>query len=313
MRRKGRGWHDATRVASYNPWVSLSWLVTGRTVGGLTLYPQANRLDRERHCASGRRPTPGSRREGKKGQIVVGQLADLAVLSADYLSVPEAEIAGLEAVLTLLGGRPVYGAGDFTGLAPPPPPVLPDWSAGEDLRRVSEARCGVAQGPAHYTRTRSIRLWLRNSVRRARACPRERMGRGRAAREPARSGASSAALAGRLTPRRGGSCDDHQAACDHSPSGDHTTTRLDPCPAGAPRSRDCGAPGPCLPIHNERGHQTPQLRRRAIRGRCPRLDPSGPRGCCCHHYANRRCSPVLEPALVLAGAGILAASRFLQL
>ena len=38
---------DATRVASYNPWVSLSWLVTGQTIGGLSLYPAANRLDRE--------------------------------------------------------------------------------------------------------------------------------------------------------------------------------------------------------------------------------------------------------------------------
>ncbi len=38
---------DATRVASYNPWVSLSWLVTGRTVGGLRITPQRNCLDRE--------------------------------------------------------------------------------------------------------------------------------------------------------------------------------------------------------------------------------------------------------------------------
>ena len=37
---------DATRVASYNPWVSLYWLVSGKTVGGLALYPEANRLDR---------------------------------------------------------------------------------------------------------------------------------------------------------------------------------------------------------------------------------------------------------------------------
>ena len=28
---------DATRVASYNPWVALYWLVTGKTVGGLRL------------------------------------------------------------------------------------------------------------------------------------------------------------------------------------------------------------------------------------------------------------------------------------
>ncbi len=37
---------DATRVASYNPWVSLYWLVTGRTVGGAQLYDESNRLDR---------------------------------------------------------------------------------------------------------------------------------------------------------------------------------------------------------------------------------------------------------------------------
>jgi predicted amidohydrolase YtcJ len=37
---------DATRVASYNPWVSLYWLVAGKTVGGTPLYPEANRLDR---------------------------------------------------------------------------------------------------------------------------------------------------------------------------------------------------------------------------------------------------------------------------
>ena len=35
---------DATRVASYNPWVSLAWLVTGKTVGGLRLYPLRNLL-----------------------------------------------------------------------------------------------------------------------------------------------------------------------------------------------------------------------------------------------------------------------------
>jgi predicted amidohydrolase YtcJ len=38
---------DATRVASYNPFVSLYWLVTGRTVGGLAMYDANNRLDRK--------------------------------------------------------------------------------------------------------------------------------------------------------------------------------------------------------------------------------------------------------------------------
>src|SRR5262245_12415528 len=120
---------DATRVASYNPWVSLYWLVAGKTVGGTPLYPEGNRLDRMEAL---RRYTVGSAwfsgEERNKGAVVPGHLADLAVLSTDYFSVPEAEIKGIESVLTLVGGKVVYGAGEFAGLAPPPPPVLPDWS-----------------------------------------------------------------------------------------------------------------------------------------------------------------------------------------
>src|SRR5207244_9886448 len=37
---------DATRVASYNPFVSLYWLITGTTVGGTPLHTDANRLER---------------------------------------------------------------------------------------------------------------------------------------------------------------------------------------------------------------------------------------------------------------------------
>jgi predicted amidohydrolase YtcJ len=120
---------DATRVASYNPWVALYWLVTGKTVGGTTLYPEGNRLDRMEAL---RLYTVGSswfsREDGTKGAMVPGQLADLAVLSADYFTVPEEQIKSIEAVLTIVGGKPVYGAGPFAPLAPPPPPVLPAWS-----------------------------------------------------------------------------------------------------------------------------------------------------------------------------------------
>src|SRR5207253_6544433 len=120
---------DATRVASYNPWVSLYWMVAGKTVGGTPLYPEANRLDRMEAI---RRYTLGSAwfsgEEDKKGAIAPGQLADLAVLSADYFSVPEEDIKGMESVLTLVGGKVVYGAGEFADLAPPPLPIMPDWS-----------------------------------------------------------------------------------------------------------------------------------------------------------------------------------------
>jgi len=120
---------DATRVASYNPWVALYWMATGKTVGGTPLYGDDNRLDRMEAL---RRYTLGSAwfssEDDKKGAIMPGHLADMAVLSADYFSVPDEEIKGIEALLTLVGGKIVYGAGDFANLAPLPLPVLPDWS-----------------------------------------------------------------------------------------------------------------------------------------------------------------------------------------
>lgn len=120
---------DATRVSSYNPWTSLYWLAAGRTVGGLTLYGDDNRLSREQALE---RWTVGSAwfsaEQGRKGAIQAGQLADLAVLSADFFTVPEEEIRAIESVLTVVGGRIVHAAGEFADLDPPPVPVLPDWS-----------------------------------------------------------------------------------------------------------------------------------------------------------------------------------------
>src|SRR5262249_31239742 len=102
---------DAARVWSYNPWLSLYWLVTGKTVGGLALYPANNRFDRMEAL---RLYTVGSSwfssDDGKKGSIAPGQLADLSVLSADYFSVPEEQIKQIESVLTMVGGKVVYGA-----------------------------------------------------------------------------------------------------------------------------------------------------------------------------------------------------------
>jgi len=120
---------DATRVASYNPWVSLAWMVTGKTVGGLAIYPARNRLDRETALRMWtENVTWFSNEEGKKGRIEAGQFADLAVLDRDYLACPEAEIRDIASLLTVVGGRVVHGAGHFRVLAPPMPPAMPDWS-----------------------------------------------------------------------------------------------------------------------------------------------------------------------------------------
>jgi predicted amidohydrolase YtcJ len=121
---------DATRVASYNPWVSLSWMVTGKTVGGLNLYPQNNLLDRETALRMWTENVAWfSNEEGKRGRIQAGQFADLIVPSKDYFSVPEHEISFLTSDLTVVGGRIVYGAGLFAPLDDNPlPPAMPDWS-----------------------------------------------------------------------------------------------------------------------------------------------------------------------------------------
>jgi hypothetical protein len=145
---------DATRVASYNPWTALYWLVTGRTVGGLPLYGDNGLLARSVALELW---TAGSawfsNEQGRKGRIQAGMLADLAVLSNDFFSVPDEEIKAIESVLTVVGGDVVYGAAEFTSLGPPPIPVLPEWSPVQKVpghwRRAAPQTQAQAQALAH--------------------------------------------------------------------------------------------------------------------------------------------------------------------
>jgi predicted amidohydrolase YtcJ len=121
---------DATRVSSHNPWISLYWLVTGKTVGGTQLASADNRLSRDEAL---RLYTVGSAwlsgDENVKGRIAPGQYADFAVLSADYLTVPDEQIRAIESVLTVTGGDVVYAAEPFLSVAPEAlPAVSPGWS-----------------------------------------------------------------------------------------------------------------------------------------------------------------------------------------
>ena len=107
---------DATRVASYNPFVSLYWLVTGKTVGGTALYPEKNRLDRTEAL---RLYTIGSSwfssEEGKKGSIT-GAIRRPERAHSGLICVPEEEIKQLESVLTIVGGRIVHAEDEFRHL-----------------------------------------------------------------------------------------------------------------------------------------------------------------------------------------------------
>lgn len=120
---------DATRVASYNPWVAMNWLVTGKTAGDTETRSPRHRLSRIEALEL---YTVGSAwfsgEEALKGRLAPGQFADLAVLDQDYLTVPEDRIGTIESVLTMTGGKVVYGNGEFSSLAPKLPPISPKWS-----------------------------------------------------------------------------------------------------------------------------------------------------------------------------------------
>jgi predicted amidohydrolase YtcJ len=125
---------DGSRVSSYDPWASLDWLVTGKTVGGTQLFADDNRLTREEAL---RLFTVGSawfsQEETVKGRIAPGQFADFAVLNEDFFRVPEERIRRIESLLTVVDGKVVYAAAPFAalgeGLTPPLlPPVSPAWS-----------------------------------------------------------------------------------------------------------------------------------------------------------------------------------------
>jgi predicted amidohydrolase YtcJ len=108
---------DAHRVASYNPFTALQWFVDGKTVSGAAIRgPEEtpSRADALRFYTLG--SAWFSRDEKKRGSIEAGKLADLAVLSKDYMTVPADQIGSIESVLTMVGGKVVYAAGPYQDL-----------------------------------------------------------------------------------------------------------------------------------------------------------------------------------------------------
>jgi predicted amidohydrolase YtcJ len=106
---------DAHRVASYNPFTALQWILDGRSVGGARLRGPEETPDR---LGALRLYTVGSawfsHDDDTRGSLEPGKLADLAVLSSDLMTVPVEEIGGIESVLTMVGGRIVYAAPSMT-------------------------------------------------------------------------------------------------------------------------------------------------------------------------------------------------------
>ncbi|AWH85678.1 amidohydrolase [Flavobacterium album] len=120
---------DGTRVASYNPWVGLYWLTSGKTLGGLKYMSEENILDR---TTALKLFTQGSAQlinlDGDRGMLKENYLADFTLLSSDYFSVSEEQLLTMESKLTVVNGKVVYADDEYRSFAAPQPKALPEWS-----------------------------------------------------------------------------------------------------------------------------------------------------------------------------------------
>ena len=108
---------DAHRVASYNPFTALEWsLVDSKNAGGVQRGPAQTptRADALRAYTIG--SAWFSFDENKRGSLEPGKLADLAVLTKDYMTVPADQIGSIESLLTMVGGKIVYASGPYASL-----------------------------------------------------------------------------------------------------------------------------------------------------------------------------------------------------
>ncbi|MEA5429171.1 amidohydrolase [Arcicella lustrica] len=119
---------DGTRVASYNPWVSLYWITSGKTIGGTQVMAKENTLDRNTALKLITAGGYNLIKEQNKGKIQAGYLADLIILSDDYFEVAEEKIKDITSELTIVDGKVVFGTGTFQSVAPQILPVIPSWS-----------------------------------------------------------------------------------------------------------------------------------------------------------------------------------------
>lgn len=119
---------DGTRVSSYNPWVGIYWLHTGKTVGGFQVMAKENTLDRKTILELATFKGYELIREPSKGKIKNGYYADVVILDRDYFNVGEEDIKNITSKLTIVDGKVVYGNSEHKKFAPAALPIIPEWS-----------------------------------------------------------------------------------------------------------------------------------------------------------------------------------------
>lgn len=119
---------DGTRVASYNPWVALYWITTGKTIGGTQVMATENTLSRKAALELYTYGGYNLIKETLKGRLQKGYYADIVILDKDYFEVNDEQIRSITSRLTILDGKVVYGNDEYKAVAPAALPVIPDWS-----------------------------------------------------------------------------------------------------------------------------------------------------------------------------------------
>jgi predicted amidohydrolase YtcJ len=108
---------DSDQVAPYNPFVSLRWLLDGKMIDGTPMRSPEESPSREEALRMySLNAAWFTFDEDRRGSLEPGKYADLAVLSDDYMTVPVEKVGELHAVLTMVGGKAVYGEGPFAAL-----------------------------------------------------------------------------------------------------------------------------------------------------------------------------------------------------
>lgn len=100
---------DATIVAHYQPFITLGWVVSGKSINGNKLIDRPL-TRREALIAHTRNNAYLLFKEDDIGSLEVGKLADLVVLDRDYMTIPSDEIFNIRPLLTMVGGKVVFDA-----------------------------------------------------------------------------------------------------------------------------------------------------------------------------------------------------------
>jgi predicted amidohydrolase YtcJ len=120
---------DAPRISTYNPWMGLHWLLTGKTIGGMQFWPKEQTLDK---FTALKLYTSGSAwfsgEQNLKGKLVKGMYADMVILSDDYFAATTEQVKHITSLMTVVNGKVVYAAGKYADQSPPIADVIPSWS-----------------------------------------------------------------------------------------------------------------------------------------------------------------------------------------